>query len=166
MREVTKEPMEYFGRAVHTANIFEHSLIFLLTLDATKNERVPQPGRWEALFESGKEKKTLGVLLNQLRKQVSISDEEQRLLKAALDCRNQLVHRFMINNDHKLYDPKGRLELIEGLERLRECIRTGDKVAAKMIDSLLNRFGLSTEILKTLAEEHYASRNFVNVPEQ
>src|SRR5208283_4639597 len=56
-------------------------------------------------------KKTAGQLINMLRKHCKVSEVLEEKLVVALNARNKIIHRVIIDNVEKLPNPESRKEL-------------------------------------------------------
>ena len=63
-------------------------------------------------------KKTAGQLINILQKHSELSEELENKLVAALDARNKIIHRVIIDNVEKLPNPESRKELVKEINLL------------------------------------------------
>ena len=104
-----------FGSAVQHSQHFEAAITkFLLTRSKLSN----QASNLEELqaLETRFQRKTLGALLKEFRRYVSIKSEAvSALLVAALERRNFLVHSFFLEREDKFGTESERLELLSEL---------------------------------------------------
>ena len=145
------------GKAVYICQAFESSLCLLHAL-MTHEEVQGKEGAFMASWDFHSSK-TLGQTLNALRKRIEIPAELDEYLEEGVKCRNRIVHGFCTKNMPRLVEPKGRLEIIQELEELKQEVKRRDVVVNKFLDALFAKYGLSNEDLKRQAGELYAAKN-------
>lgn len=139
-RECLTPVLLEFGTTVFHCQIFEDNLCYLLALiseDRTPSEGHAFQASWE--FHS---RKTLGRLVDALGKLIPIQDDLEEFLFVGVENRNTIVHGFLTKNMLKLIDPKGRLDLIDELVRLRADIDARDRVIEAMVVTYIEKYGL------------------------
>ena|SRR5215510_6004284 len=104
-----------FGSAAQHGQFFEAAVgDFLLAYNRVLKKSLTLSDL-DAL-ETDLQKKTLGALLGQFRKHVTISEDEvSALLSDALQKRNFLIHRFFLDRQEKFRTEKGRFEMLSEL---------------------------------------------------
>jgi len=155
MDEDIKPLMAEFGAAVHDAQVLESSIeIILSLLDQTARQGEEVPGI-EALISYSD--KTLGQLIGLLKRRVTVTESEEKLLKDALIIRNQLVHSFFRREDRlkATLTPDGVTALIDEVRNIRTLIRQANDISDRMLDSLLKQYGLSVGQLEENAVKMY-----------
>ena len=90
-----------------------------------------------AIMEN-EDKKTLGQLILLLQDNFQLSDEIEDVLRQALQARNTIIHRFIIDNTQRLPDKESRQNVIKDLKLLRVKVRAGDD----QIRPLIEKYGL------------------------
>jgi hypothetical protein len=81
-------------------------------------------------------KKTAGQLINMLKKHIDVSEALEEKLISALDARNRIIHRIIIDNVGKLQTPEGRKALIKEINTLRSSVHLADKSIGAIINNL------------------------------
>ena len=150
--------MEELGFAIHTCQVFEYSLNFLLSM--ISEHRVPSQGESFAATWDFHSLKPMGRLLNALRKESNIPDAFDEFLSEGIRLRNFVVHDFFETVGDRVSEPKERLRIIAELKEVRNEIILRDKALEQLIDVLLKKYDLSTESLKERAGEHYDWINY------
>lgn len=145
------------GKAVYICQSFEHSLCLLLSQLAHEKSQ-PEEEAFQAAWDFHSSK-PMGQLLKSLRKHIDVPDDLDDYLNTGVKIRNKIIHGYLTNNVTRLYDPKGRLEIEKELEQLKNEVKRRDIVITKLIDTLLKKYGLSTEILKRNADRFWAHLN-------
>ena len=147
------------GAALYVCQAFEHSLCYLLALNA-HNQRPNEPAVASASFDLHSTQ-TLGSLIKSLKKQLVIPQDFETKLTETLQLRNKLVHGYCTKNASRFVAPKDRLEMIKDLKAITRTIRKNDLEVCRVIDRFLEKFGLSTEITKEWADETWRMLNFM-----
>ncbi|HAF45501.1 MAG: hypothetical protein A2100_04105 [Sideroxydans sp. GWF2_59_14] len=148
------------GRAVYICQTFEDSLNLLLSLMA-QEAADGEDGVFQAVwnFQSSK---PLGQLLSALRKQIDVPADFDEYLSMGVKKRNEIVHGYLTKNVMRLYDPKGRLEVEKELSELTVEVKRRDVSVNKLIDALLEKYGLSNSSLKRNADNLWNFQNLDN----
>lgn len=150
--------MEELGFAIHTCQVFEYSLSFLLSL--LTEHRVPSKGESFAESWDFHSSKPMGLLLNALRKESKIPGAFGEFLSEGIQLRNYIVHDFFEAVGDRVIAPKERLRIVAELKETRNEIMLRDKALEPLIDFLLKKYDLSTKSLKKRAGEHYDWINY------
>jgi hypothetical protein len=115
-----------FGSAAQHAQLFEQALARFLNV----YNRIASEAVWLEDFEEyeGKlQKKTMGWLLHEIQKHVTLSDPVvAERLDRSLERRNYLMHTFFLERDDGLKSEAGRMDLLAEListERLLDDAR-------------------------------------------
>lgn len=91
------------------------------------------------------DKKTLGQLVNMLRKSVRISPGIEAALQEGLDARNLIVHRVLADNVEAFPFPEKRAALTKEIRRLRRKVRDADKALQPFILAFSEALGVKQE---------------------
>ena len=115
----TKEVYAKYGLTAYMSQLFERELgTFLVHIIQSQNLSWPLE-KPTALFEHIPQK-TLGHLLNELKKKIQLDPEIEQTLIDAVSKRNYLVHRFYYDNAYKFVSKKGQKEMISELDTMIE----------------------------------------------
>lgn len=123
------------GAALMDCQGFEYGIALLLYLFSRLGVVGLDPKQTTAIMEN-EAKKTAGQLINMLKKHSDVSEALEEKLIAALDARNKIIHRVIIDNVEKLPDPKSRKELIKEINTLRSIVRLADKSIRAIVNDL------------------------------
>lgn len=145
------------GKAVYICQCFESSLCLLLSTMAHESAH-GENGAFQAAWDFHSQN-TLGRLLKWLREQIDVPEALDENLRIGIDKRNKIVHGYLERNALRLYDPKGRLEVEQELKQLKLEVKRRDIIVNKLIDALLEKYGLSNEILKSNADRLWGHLN-------
>lgn len=116
------------GLAVLDSQRLEYSIAFMMLLanqeidlsDQEQNEKIDN-------YMINLSKKTLGVLITQLKNLINVDDNFSDRLEEALDARNYLTHKFFNDQGENLLSTQGQ----------KECFRTSEKEKRNIIPVLL-----------------------------
>jgi hypothetical protein len=107
-----------FGSAAQHAQAFEEELRRFLT---NFNKLFKTHFELNELEDPKKTKKTMGGLLKQLRKRVTVKDQHvNRKFDQALVKRNFLIHHFFLKRGAKLKTVEGRMGLLQELVHIEQ----------------------------------------------
>ena len=152
------------GRAVFVCQCFEHSLVALHCL--VSHEQQPPDG---SAFQAAVERFSrlpLGTLLAELRKRVEVPSDVDEYLSTGIQMRNKVIHRFADEYVQRLFEPKGRLEVVQELAAIKQQLTERDNLIHELIDPLLNRHGSSVASLVKNADDlwDYLNPGLPNTP--
>lgn len=106
------------------------------------------------------EKKTLGQLLEEVRKHTSLDNETEAWLIGLLDTRNNIAHRFFRTHDSAMLEPRGRKLMADELREMIDELRRGHLAVEEIYRPLWAAFGVTEErMLSELAEMKRESDN-------
>lgn len=135
------------GAALFICQIFEGSLVFLHKL-IDEDERATGITR----ITDDYSKKTLGKLLNLLKRRIDLPQQSQDYIFEAIDLRNGIVHGYLVSEENmaKIESEAGVASLVEDLDYKLKQIRERDHYVCDLIDQYLKKYGTSTKALKEL----------------
>lgn len=136
------------GAALYISQIFEGSLIFLHQL-IDEDERVTGITK----ISDDYSKKTLGKLLNLLKRRIDVPQQSLDYIFEAIELRNNIVHGYLISEQNmaQFESEAGIASLAQDLDYKLNQIRERDHHVCSLIDQYLKKYGTSTEALKKLA---------------
>jgi len=141
-----------YGKACFVAQNLETTLRMLLVLHRSKKMGQSVSAPIISAINSETRKEAVFALFDRSRSIEYFTPKEERMLKAAIQVRNQLIHEFWPSNILKTCTPEGRAEVIDALGNMANQIREADDVVVSLVDRYLIEHGLSTEILKQFSE--------------
>ena len=145
------------GAGLHDCQLFEYTVAYLLYLLSRLGATELEVGQASAILDD-EEKKTAGQLVTLLRKQVAVSEDLEKVLKDALFARNQLIHRFLIENVERALVPGGVEEVRAEISALRGRVRLVQKTLDPLIKSLaLLADGISIDDVSRQARDQLGS---------
>ena len=115
-----------FGSAAQHSQLFESELrTFLSVYNQIASTNVGIDDLIEAESTSQHLKKTMGTLLNDIRKNVTFSEKAINVkLNHAIERRNFLIHHFFLDRGEKFNSVSGRMELLQELLTIGEELQT------------------------------------------
>jgi uncharacterized protein YutE (UPF0331/DUF86 family) len=110
------------GAALYDCQGFEYAIAYLLYLFSRVGKTGLDPARCAAILDDD-EKKTAGQLIQMLSKHLRISEGIEEGLAKALEARNRLVHRYLIENVERLMEVREHEALVKEIRALRSTVR-------------------------------------------
>jgi len=149
------------GKALFICQAFEGTLVMLLSTISHEEANAAE-GAYSDAAESFSQK-TLGQLLQRLRKQLVLSEELNANFVDGWNYRNWVVHEFLHKCIIDLQTPKGRLLACTALVDAKHKVKLADIAANKILDLYLKKYGLSVAQLKANADRQWDHLNPSNV---
>jgi hypothetical protein len=141
--ELVREVFAHFGLAAYLAQVLERSLVTALSTPyGPGSTRVPQ-GELDQRFEDLAEKNP-GALLNALGK-AGLSAEVTPLVRAALEDRNRLVHRFLWDRAIEFTSVDGCRRMLADLAGMQQRFRECDAAVEAEVHQWAASHGITTE---------------------
>ena len=109
-----------------------------------------------ASLSSAQAGKTIGELFRAVRRREHFTSPERKAIHKAINLRNELVHRFMVDRVEQLFSDEGRRGLAEELQAIRKAVQYADGIIASLIDRYLREYGASLEELQAFATDLFA----------
>lgn len=122
------------GAALFDCQSFEYAIALLLFHFSRLGVGGLNSNKLMAILEND-DKKTLGQLIFMLRQNLKVSDGIEEALSDALSSRNNLIHRFLVDNVEKFIEEDDRQQLIKEIRQLRRKIQKADKMLRPFISA-------------------------------
>jgi ERCC4-type nuclease len=135
------ELFAWYGAAMYAAQLFEVELVtLLLNVQRLADSEVTL----EKLnkMDDALSRKTLGALLNELKKRTSLHPDFEQLLMSYRDKRNYLAHGFFFENAQKMSNLEGFKKLTKELQQTERQLREADAIAMKMSENVRREIGI------------------------
>jgi hypothetical protein len=145
------------GKTLFICQSFEESLL-LLHAQMSHEEAAGENGAFSSSWDFHSSK-TLGQLINTLRKRIDIPEDLSDFLEFGLKTRNKIVHGFITTNIQRLSHPKGRLDVESELVAMKLEVKKCDMVVNKLLDVLFAKYGFSNADLKRNADAQWIYLN-------
>lgn len=123
------------GAALYDCQGFEYAIAYLLYLFSRLGTGGLDPARCAAILDD-EEKKTAGQLIQMLRKHVRVSEAMEDGLAKALEARNRLIHRYLIENVERLVLVREHEALVREIRALRSTVRRSQKQLDPVVRAL------------------------------
>ena len=138
------------GKALYIAQLFETSLLFLVSLLNHQGGQVNKESFMEGLSSHGE--RTLGQLAGAFQKKLSLPENFVRFMSEGVAVRNSVAHGFVMRNTEKFRSAEGRGAMIEELKDAQYELEQRRVFAEEALDRCLQVFGGSLEQLRIEAE--------------
>lgn len=138
------------GAGLYDSQVFEFGLCQLL-LSLTVQGLIEFDVDMAINIADDRKKKTIGQVLTLIKKQVEFSSGWEATLIEAINARNALIHRFLVNNSTRMIVETEREALVRDIRNLRMQIQAGDKIVRNILMALYGRVGLDLDNLAKLA---------------
>ncbi len=104
----------YFGLAIYITNCLEETFsIMLWTNRIFKNKPKTNKEVNEIIDEVENSRKTMGLLIQEIKENYGLTDEHKLQLKNVLDKRNYLIHKYFRLEIQKFYSETGNKEMLK-----------------------------------------------------
>ena len=123
------------GAALYDCQSFEYTIAYLLYLFSRLGARGLDPGQCAAILDD-EEKKTAGQLIQMLKKHLDVSEGLEGGLAKALQARNRLIHRFLVDSSERMADVGEHESLLKELRGLRATVQRGRKQLDPLVRAL------------------------------
>ena len=123
------------GASLHACQSFEYAIAYLLYLLSRLGTNGIDVAQCVAIMDNEK-KKTAGQLIGMLRKHIVVSEELEVGLVKALAARNQLIHRYLIDNVERMADIQTHDAMVKEIRALRAAVRSAQKQLHPFIQAL------------------------------
>ena len=148
----------YFGLAVYYAQCIEEMYIAMLyTRRIAKLKTKTQQNAREIIEKIDSSRNTMGRFIGEVKQAYSLTDELEKSLKALLETRNFLVHKYFKRNVQKFSSDVGRREM---LQYFCDFIEDAKKLEEQLLpyhEKYLHRLGISDDLI-TLGMQHQQSK--------
>lgn len=123
IKKEIKPITDILGYAVLDSQRFEYNLSFLMLL-ANENLNLWSKEHDDLIdeFMLNLSKKTIGNLINNLKKYLNLPEEFEEQLKEGLNARNYLIHKFFNDQAENLLTIEGRKIALEKIKSKREIL--------------------------------------------
>lgn len=147
--EIRKDVFTWFGGAAYAVQCFEVELCTLLLLVRRLKNPSTTPQQLEDL-DTKLSKKTLGRLLLELGKHLTVHPDFQAMLNSYLDRRNYLMHRFFFDHALDLLSSTGCQMMVSELRDIHASLKEADQIAQAMSANVRKKLGISEDQILAL----------------
>ncbi len=146
-----REVFARFGLAMYRAQCLERGLGLMLSVYKQEFFLVP-PEKRDSIFDE-EFGKTLGKMVNDIGKKVSLSPTLETRLRQAVKLRNSLAHDYFWEHAVDILNSEGREKMITELQEHEEFFGELDKEFSNICDEFLHSNGVSKEKIESIAEK-------------
>ena len=151
-----REVYARYGLAMYQAQCVERQLAILLASEYRPDPPKITRYQYEQLLESHFER-TLGALLRQLEKSISLPTDFENTLRVALGKRNWLAHRYFWERAGHFMSEKGRDKMLLELQEAIDYFENLDTKLTDIADSWAKRHNILPEDLDMALEKIIAN---------
>ncbi|WP_312954222.1 hypothetical protein [Atlantibacter hermannii] len=157
--EHCKEVYAYFGLAMYRAQCVEQSIVQLLIFFDFFIKNVPAfstRDKWEEgfdRFDKELSEKTMGQLLNLIRKLEILDKDIEVILSTALKKRNWLAHSFFVEHALDFISENGRNNMIKELDNSIVLFNAIEDILNPISHNAALKYGLTDEVLDEVERE-------------
>lgn len=106
-----KEIYAFFGNAIYFSQVVEQQAINMLAIYKQVTNKLTTKEQVESLWDNyDYGTRTLGVLINEIKQQYELTDEDFLELKKYLKLRNYITHDYYRHNIELFYSESGKKE--------------------------------------------------------
>lgn len=143
-----KEVFAFFGLASYHAQVCEKGLVNMAVILQARGSKLTTD-LWDGLFGQF-DPRTFGQLLHEIKKKLTINEEDEALLREALKKRNWIAHQFFADFSIDFTLESGRRKMIEELKAVTTLFMRADICTSRLYESDQKSLGLTGEILEKL----------------
>ena len=137
----------WLGLTFHTCHQLEYGVKTVLVTMADMGFDGFDLGEMIAIIEDEK-KKTLGQVIELLRRRVTLRDGWAITLTTGLEARNRFVHRFLSEVNGRVADPSTRADVIAEVKAIRKVVLEADGTVQQILEALYDHAGLNWQELR------------------
>lgn len=141
-----KEVYAFYGLAMYTAQLVEHSLLNLAAVLQLRAKVITRD-LFDATFYD-LDKKTLGKLLTVTGSLMQFSEQTDLILEDVLRKRNYLTHHFFREHAATFLHPHGRRQMSDELRVLIADFQAADRLLTPIYLSLWKRYGVDQAFIE------------------
>ena len=123
------------GAALYDCQSFEYGIAYLLYLFSRVGTTGLDPARCAAILDD-EEKKTSGQLVQMLKRHLRVSDGIEDGLTKALEARNRLIHRYLIENIERMMEVREHEAIVKEIRALRSTVQRSEKQLGPFVRAL------------------------------
>jgi len=150
--EQIKEVYARFGLAIYQAQCLERQLAILLSTEYGPGPTRMTRDQYDELLHSFFQK-TLGSLINHLRKSIEIPDDLESILTETLKKRNWLAHHYFWEKAGQFMTAEGRITMIRELQSIADSFNRIDQQLTEISHIWAEHHGITEEIIQKHLEK-------------
>ena len=142
-----KETYAFYGFAAYCSQLVEHAAINLALVLQLPEVNLISKEAFDEIYDS-LNKKTFGQLLKTAKKLITISDNNESLLKEALEARNYLAHHFFKEHAENFISNTGKHEMKKELQSIITKLNKADVLLTEIYTPLWVKYGITEEVIE------------------
>ena len=147
--EQIKEVYAHVGLAIHNAQLVEQTLVnMFIAAKLPERDRGIDRANIDVFIEE-RYSKTMGRLINDLKRVYNLSDLLIEKLNNALKIRNMLTHKFFRERATTFITSKGRDEMLHELYKINDQFGNLDKELTALYNDVSRKNGITQKMVDT-----------------
>lgn len=151
-----REVYARYGLAMYQAQCVERQLAILLATEYGPGPRKITRSQYDELLQSHFDR-TLGALVRELGKSISLPTDFEKMLCIALEKRNWLAHRYFWERAGHFVSSKGRDRMIEELQETIDYLERLDAKLTEVTEAWARRHNITSKDLQQALEKVIAN---------
>lgn len=144
----------YFGLAIYFGQCLEETFSIMLWTDRIYKNKVNTNKEVNEIIDAVENsKKTMGLLINEVKQSYSLPENISNKLKTILDRRNYLVHKYFKLEIQKCYSDLGRKEIIKYFTDFIDDSEELDEQLTEYYKKYTDRLGLTEKRREELMDQ-------------
>ena len=162
--EQVKEVYAHFGLAIYLSQVLEHGIgnaLVYASLIPNNIGKIRSSSEWHEKFDQflgAHFEKTLGRMISALKTELTIPDDLESLLSAALKNRNWLAHHYFRERSDEFMNEAGRMKMISELEETQALFSRADETLEAVTKPLRDKYGFTDERIEQFFKEYCSER--------
>lgn len=157
--ELAKEVFAHYGLAMYLSQVLEHGIVnalILIDFVPSNMHKYRHRSIWDKHFDeffTQHFKTTLGKMLNNLKKHITIEKDFEEILNKALEVRNYLAHHYFRDRSEIFLTESGCNQMIEELQKFQQNLRDADEFLESKTRHYRIALGITDEKIKVYMQQ-------------
>lgn len=147
-----REVYAKYGLAMYFAQCLETELVNLLVALKLKDRDKITRSDIDSFMEENY-KKTLGRLIQSLKKAMKIPENLEIELAELLNIRNYLAHHYFRDKATDFVNKDGRQNMLSELELIISKLVNGDKKISSIVSVIREQYGITEEMISKMVDD-------------
>lgn len=147
-----REVYAKYGLAMYFAQCIETELVNLLVALKLKDRDKITRSDIDSFMEENY-KKTLGRLIQSLKKAMKIPENLEIELAELLNIRNYLAHHYFRDKATDFVNKDGRQNMLSELELIISKLVNGDKKISSIVSVIREQYGITEEMISKMVDD-------------
>lgn len=142
-----KEVFAFFGLVAYSAQVLEHAALNLaLVLQLPAVDKITKQD-FDKLYQH-LTRKTFGQLISAAREVIEVSEDQEAVLKSAVDLRNYTTHRYFRDRAEDFVSVAGQNEMKREMQKFIAQLTEADHVLTGLYQPLWDKYGVTEEYIQ------------------